>query len=60
MRGEFGADKLAPLGSERESRRGTVLTGGDHLSKKGGRACERLGQLGLVGPNWLFPFSWNL
>jgi hypothetical protein len=40
---EFGADKLAPLGSERgrersERGRGTALTGGGRLSKKGGRA----------------------
>jgi hypothetical protein len=39
---EFGADKSAPLGSERErekreSGRETALTGGDRLSEEGGR-----------------------
>ena len=43
---EFGTDKSAPLGSERErekieSGRGTMLTGGDHLSGEGERARGR-------------------
>ena len=61
--GEIGADKLAPLGSERERERGEragrlVLTGGVCLS--GGRRAGRLVPTGRargwLGPKWLFPF----
>jgi hypothetical protein len=42
---------------------GLALTGGGCLSGKSGRvgagARARLGWLGLVGPKWSFPFSWN-
>jgi hypothetical protein len=43
---EYGAEKSAPLGSEREREkrergRGTVLTGGDHLSERAGARESR-------------------
>jgi hypothetical protein len=50
---ETGADRLAPLGSEREregAREGELpLTGGVCLSS-GARACERASWLGRLGP----------
>jgi hypothetical protein len=53
-----GANKLAPLGSERErgreSGREKALTGGDRLSVEGWRAG--LGRLGLARPKCDFLF----
>jgi hypothetical protein len=61
--GEISADKSAPLGSERERKRGEragrlVLTGGVRLSgAAGARARAGLGLVGWLGPKWLFLFS---
>jgi hypothetical protein len=52
---EFGADKSAPLGSEREREKRERVWNGACEGRVGARA--RLGQLGLVGSNWFFPFS---
>jgi hypothetical protein len=60
---ETGADRLAPLGSERERGRargrGLPLTGGVRLSGGAGVRAR-----GLAGPSWggwaAFPFSFSL
>jgi hypothetical protein len=57
---ETGADRSAPLGSEREressQERGLSLTGGVRLS--GGAGAAWLGQVGLAGLHFLFLFLW--